>query len=57
MGLSDGKELGMTSPLVRDLVRLNRNGHWGWRLHFCWFILYVLIIKKMTTRMPDPVCE
>lgn len=58
--LSDGNELGMTSLLDRDLVRLNRNGHWGWRLHFCLFILYVLIIKKMTkmtTRMPDPVCE
>ncbi len=44
--ISDRKELGMTSLLDRDLVRLNRNGHWGWRLHFCWFILYVLIIKK-----------
>ncbi len=25
--LSDGNELGMTSLLDRDLVRLNRNGH------------------------------
>lgn len=54
--LSDGKELGMTSLLDR-LCQTKQK--WSLGLEITFLLIYFVCFdyKKMTTRMPDPVCE